>query len=53
MRKNKPTIILDADDVLFACNSYSLRVMEKKTGKKLDLYRIDRWGLLGETAYAH
>lgn len=51
MKKYKKTVILDADDVLFACNVAALKVQQKKTKRKLDLYKIDRWGLLGDKIY--
>ena len=47
----KKTVILDADDVLFACNKYALKLQQRKTKRQLDLYRIDRWGLLGDKIY--
>lgn len=46
--KEKKTIILDADDVLYRCNYEALKVSEQKLGRKGDYYKIDRWGLLND-----
>ena len=45
MRKFK--IALDADDVLYECNAYALKLLNEKKGTSYRISEVEKWGKMG------